>query len=83
MQDYLTDARIENAIDEVTRHLSAGAYAQGASQMISIVRQYVGRASPRDSTGYMWSPTSGSRPGIRPLTKNEIILALVVASQCA
>lgn len=46
MIDYMTDARIENAIDEVTRYLSAGAYAQGASQMISIVRQYVRAGIP-------------------------------------
>lgn len=59
MQDYLTDARIENAIDEVTRYLSAGAYAQGASQMISIVRQYIRDGIPEGQ--YRYDVVTGQR----------------------
>ena len=78
MQDYLTDARIENAIDEVTRYLSAGAYAQGASQMISIVRQYIRDGIPEGQ--YRYDVVTGQRLTARhkALTKNEIILALVI-----
>ena len=83
MIDYMTDARIENAIDEVTRYLSAGAYAQGAFQMISIVRQYVRAGIPEDSTATMWSPASGSRPGIRPSPRMRSFWRWSLASQCA
>ena len=78
MIDYMTDARIENAIDEVTRYLSAGAYAQGASQMISIVRQYVRAGIPEGQ--YRYDVVTGQRLTARhkALTKNEIILALVI-----
>ena len=78
MQDYLTDARIENAIDEVTRYLSAGAYAQGASQMISIVRQYIRDGIPEGQ--YRYDVVTGQRLTARhkALTKNEILLALVI-----
>ena len=78
MIDYMTDARIENAIDEVTRYLSAGAYAQGASQMISIVRQYVRAGIPEGQ--YRYDVVTGQRLTARHkvLTKNEIILALVI-----
>lgn len=78
MIDYMTDARIENAIDEVTRYLSAGAYAQGASQMISIVRQYVRAGIPEGQ--YRYDVFTGQRLTARhkALTKNEIILALVI-----
>lgn len=78
MIDYMTDARIENAIDEVTRYLAAGAYAQGASQMISIVRQYVRAGIPEGQ--YRYDVVTGQRLTARhkALTKNEIILALVI-----
>ena len=78
MIDYMTDARIENAIDEVTRYLSAGAYAQGASQMISVVRQYVRAGIPEGQ--YRYDVVTGQRLTARhkALTKNEIILALVI-----
>lgn len=78
MIDYMTDARIENAIDEVTRYLSAGAYAQGASQMISIVRQYIRDGIPEGQ--YRYDVVTGQRLTARhkALTKNEIILALVI-----
>ena len=78
MIDYMTDARIENAIDEVTRYLSAGAYAQGAPQMISIVRQYVRAGIPEGQ--YRYDVVTGQRLTARhkALTKNEIILALVI-----
>lgn len=78
MIDYMTDARIENAIDEVTRYLSAGAYAQGASQMISIVRQYVRAGIPEGQ--YRYDVVTGQRLTARhkALTKNEILLALVI-----
>ena len=78
MIDYMTDARNENAIDEVTRYLSAGAYAQGASQMISIVRQYVRAGIPEGQ--YRYDVVTGQRLTARhkALTKNEIILALVI-----
>ena len=78
MIDYMTDARIENAIDEVTRYLSAGAYAQGASQMISIVRQYIRDGIPEGQ--YRYDAVTGQRLTARhkALTKNEIILALVI-----
>ena len=78
MIDYMTDARIENAIDEVTRYLSAGAYAQVASQMISIVRQYVRAGIPEGQ--YRYDVVTGQRLTARHkvLTKNEIILALVI-----
>lgn len=78
MIDYMTDARIENAIDEVTRYLSAGAYAQGASQMISIVRQYIRAGIPEGQ--YRYDVVTGQRLTARhkALTKNEIILALVI-----
>lgn len=78
MIDYMTDARIENAIDEVTRYLSAGAYAQGASQMISIVRQYIRDGIPEGQ--YRYDAVTGQRLTTRhkALTKNEIILALVI-----
>lgn len=78
MIDYMTDARIENAIDEVTRYLSAGAYAQGASQMISIVQQYVRAGIPEGQ--YRYDVVTGQRLTARhkALTKNEIILALVI-----
>ena len=78
MIDYMTDARIENAIDEVTRYLSAGAYAQGASQMISIVRQYVRDGIPEGQ--YRYDVVTGQRLTARhkALTKNEILLALVI-----
>ena len=78
MIDYMTDARIENAIDEVTRYLSAGAYAQGASQMISIVRQYIRDGIPEGQ--YRYDVVTGQRLTARhkALTKNEILLALVI-----
>lgn len=78
MIDYMTDARIENAIDEVTRYLSAGAYAQGASQMVSVVRQYVRAGIPEGQ--YRYDVVTGQRLTARhkALTKNEIILALVI-----
>ena len=78
MIDYMTDARIENAIDEVTRYLSAGAYAQGASQMISIVRQYVRAGIPEGQ--YRYDVVTGQQLTARhkALTKNEILLALVI-----
>lgn len=78
MIDYMTDARIENAIDEVTRYLSGGAYAQGASQMISIVRQYVRSGIPEGQ--YRYDVVTGQQLTARHkvLTKNEILLALVI-----
>lgn len=78
MIDYMTDARIENAIDEVTRYLSAGAYAQGASQMVSVVRQYVRAGIPEGQ--YRYDVVTGQRLTARhkALTKNEILLALVI-----
>ncbi len=78
MIDYMTDARIENAIDEVTRYLSGGAYAQGASQMISIVRQYVRSGIPEGQ--YRYDVVTGQQLTARhkALTKNEILLALVI-----
>ena len=78
MIDYMTDARIENAIDEVTRYLSAGAYAQGASQMISIVRQYIRDGIPEGQ--YRYDVVTGQRLTARhkALTRNEILLALVI-----
>ncbi len=78
MIDYMTDARINNAIDEVTRYLSAGAYAQGASQMISVVRQYVRAGIPEGQ--YRYDVVTGQQLTARhkALTKNEIILALVI-----
>ena len=78
MIDYMTDARIENAIDEVTRYLSGGAYAQGASQMISIVRQYV--RSGISEGQYRYDVVTGQQLTARhkALTKNEILLALVI-----
>ena len=78
MIDYMTDARIDNAIGEVSRYLSAGAYAQGASQMISIVRQYVRAGVPEGQ--YRYDVVTGQRLTARhkALTRNEIILALVI-----
>lgn len=78
MIDYMTDARIGNAIGEVSRYLSAGAYAQGASQMISIVRQYVRAGVPEGQ--YRYDVVTGQRLTARhkALTRNEIILALVI-----
>lgn len=80
MIDYLTDARIESAIESCKRYLSAGDYAGGVSAMIGQARNAIGRGIPEDQ--YRYDVLTGERLTARhkALTSTEMIISAAIAA---
>lgn len=78
MIDYMPDVRIDSAIERCKRYLSAGDYAGAVQHMISLVSDYVRSGIPEGQ--YRYDVVTGQRLTARhkALTKNEILLALVI-----
>lgn len=80
MIDYMTDERIDSAIDTCKSYLSRGDYAGAASRMISVVENYVNRGIPEGQ--YRYDVVTGQRLTARhkALTSGEMLACAVIAA---
>jgi uncharacterized protein len=78
MIDYMTDARIELALDQSNPNLRAGRYAAAALAMIAKVREFVKAGIPEGQ--YRYDVVTGERLTARHkvLTVNEIIAGAAI-----
>lgn len=79
MIDYMTDERIEEAIDSCTRNLSSGDYADAVSQMIGIVTSNFHAGIPEGQ--FRYDVITGERltASHKALTPGEIMGSAVIA----
>lgn len=80
MIDYMTDARIESAIDNNTSYLSSGQYANAALNMIDMVENYYRKGIPEGQ--YQYDILTGQVITARhkALTGSELTFSGVVAA---
>lgn len=80
MIDYMTDERIDTAINSNTRHLSSGQYAQAALNMIDMVENYYRKGIPEGQ--YQYDILTGQVLTARhkALTGGELTVSGVIAA---
>ena len=80
MIDYMTDERIQNAIETCKGDLSRGDYAQAAFRMIDTVRSYINKGIPEGQ--YRYDVVTGERLTARhkALTSAEMLVCLAIAA---
>lgn len=79
MIDYMTDERIESAINACTRSLSSGDYSAAATTMLSRVKSAIRSGVPERQ--YQYDIVTGQRltPRHKALTMNEIMISAVIS----
>ena len=80
MIDYMTDQRINTAINSNTRYLSGGQYAQAAMNMIDMVEEYYRRGIPEGQ--YQYDILTGQQLTARhkALTSGELTISGIIAA---
>ncbi len=83
MKDYLTDARIQGALDASQPRMTRGDYAGGASAMVEAVTRYIRAGIPEGQ--YQYDVLTGQRLTARhkALTSNELLLNLLIGAVVA
>lgn len=73
MIDYMTDSRIDDAIDSCTRYLSSASYADAVSRMIDIVASHIRSGIPEGQ--YRYDVVTGQRltASHKALTPGEML----------
>lgn len=79
MQDYMTDGRIQSAINKTTSSLSSSNYSTAVLTMVDTVRGYIRSGIPEGQ--YRYDIVTGERLTARhkALTANELLISGVIA----